>query len=42
MSWSVYTELTDDRKGLAVELVLAGTARDLVRKIISTNIPKEL
>ena len=33
MSWSVYTDLPDDRKGPAVELVLAGTARDLVQEI---------
>ena len=33
MSWSVYTDLTEDRKGPAAELVLAGTARDFVREI---------
>ena len=33
MSWSVYTDLTEERKGPAVELGLAGTARDLVREI---------
>ena len=33
MSWSVYTDLTDERKGPATELVLSGTARDLVREI---------
>ena len=33
MTWSVYTGLTEDRKAPAVELVLAGTARDLVREI---------
>ena len=33
MSWSVYTDLTEERKGPAVELVLSGTARDLVREI---------
>ena len=33
MSWSGYTDLTEERKGLAVELVLAGIARDLLREI---------
>ena len=33
MSWSVYTDITEDRKGPAIELVLAGTARDLVREL---------
>ena len=33
MSWSVYTDLAEDRKGPAVELVLSGTARDLAREI---------
>ena len=34
MSWSIYTDLRDEQKGPAVELVLAGTARDLVREIL--------
>ena len=33
MAWSVYTDLRDDQKGMAVELVLGGTARDLIREL---------
>ena len=33
MSLSVYTDLTEERKGPTVELVLVGAARGLVREI---------
>ena len=33
MSWSVYTDLRDDQKAPAIELVLAGTARGLAREL---------
>ena len=42
MSWSVHTGLTDYRKGPAVELVLAGTARGLVREIPLEQKPEVL
>ena len=33
MSWAVYSDLQDIQKGPAIELVLAGTARDLAREL---------
>ena len=33
MAWSIYTDLQDHQKGMAVELVLGGTARDLTREV---------
>ena len=33
MAWSVFTDIQEARKGPAVELVLSGTARDLIREI---------
>ena len=33
MAWSVMSDLQDHQKGLAVELVLGGTARDFVRQL---------
>ena len=33
LAWSVYIDLADERKGPVVELVLSGTARDLIREI---------
>ena len=33
MAWSIYTDLQDHPKGMVVELVLGGTARDLIREV---------
>ena len=33
MAWSVCTDLQDHQKGMAVELVLGGTARELIREL---------
>ena len=40
MAWTVYTDLPEQQQGPALELVLSGTARDLIRAIpldVKTN-----